>query len=367
MSALENTSQVILRQKERLLNPVFLMCPPIDRLQADLFALGHNAEALCWDYMAYQAQTAALTEEHKALCRYSLLLPATDETSASAGNAPKSKGEHAILFMPKAKESLELFCAVLADRLSKAQKIWLVGEKREGIESAAKKLKSLGWTALKVDSARHCQLWEITPANIPVRNIESFWQDFSVTTVEPQTLKLSSLPGVFSSGRLDDGTRLLLDVVFAQPQRFQHLTRSKARVLDFGCGCGVVGLSLKQQWRQCLPELVDVNLLALESARRSAESQQLEVKVYASDGLDEVLPGLAGIVTNPPFHQGVKQDTRTTQKFLQDCRSKLKSGGTLTLVANRFLPYADWIAASLAEVEVIGENSRYKVYHAKKL
>ena len=39
-------------------------------------------------------------------------------------------------------------------------------------------------------------------------------------------------PGLFAYGRLDDGTRSLLDVLEARPGE---------RIVDLGCGCGVAG------------------------------------------------------------------------------------------------------------------------------
>ncbi|WP_020408482.1 class I SAM-dependent methyltransferase [Hahella ganghwensis] len=373
MNGLENTSQVLMRQSDQLQNSLLLVCPPIDRLHAELEQNGHTTTSLCWDFQAYEAQQQSLAAENRERCHFGFSSPTTSETEKLISKA--GAFDQVILFMPKSKDVIELYLVMFGEVLANAGSVWLVGEKREGVESVAKKLKTRGMSCIKLDSARHCQLWEITAADKTFKGLnngtlESLWQQYSVTLPDKEILELYNLPGVFSAGRLDDGTQLLLESLQLPEIKslLGHMRKGRggARILDFGCGCGVVGLSLKKQWPAAQLELVDVNALALESARCSAEKMGMEVNVYASDGLSQVEPGLSAIVTNPPFHQGVKQDTRTTQQFLKDCQTKLRPGGSLILVANRFLPYADWIEDSLGSVSVLAEDSRYKVYHARR-
>jgi 16S rRNA (guanine1207-N2)-methyltransferase len=162
---------------------------------------------------------------------------------------------------------------------------------------------------------------------------------------------------------LDPGTELLLANL---PKLRRLRSEIPVRILDFGCGCGVVGFCLHLLYPEFQIEMVDISLLALESAKRSAKINSFKVKIFPSCGLTEVEKGLSAIVTNPPFHQGVKQDTRTTQQFLQNCSAFLLKGGSLILVANRFLPYADWIDRYVGKSTVLAENSKFRVYHAVK-
>ena len=80
-----------------------------------------------------------------------------------------------------------------------------------GIRSAGKRLGAGFKRHAKLDSARHCALFA---AHGP-KNGDSFSLDDHVEnwTFEVAGLQLTvcSLPGVFAHGRLDDGTRLLLD------------------------------------------------------------------------------------------------------------------------------------------------------------
>ncbi|WLQ17392.1 class I SAM-dependent methyltransferase [Hahella aquimaris] len=340
MSQLSNPSQALLRQREQLSGRILLCSPPADAIAADLRQTGAEVSVLSWDHTAVNACRGAVAEERLFT---DLALPADAQWDQIA------------LFMPKAREMLDLMLSVVAPAVKHAQHIWLVGEKREGVESAAKRLAKEGWDATKVDSARHCQVWQLIPADDWAPQQNDFWRAYELTQAKVGALQLFTLPGVFSAGRLDEGTQVLLESLPELRGR---------RFLDFGCGCGVIGTTLKKRYPKASVELTDINLLALKSAARTAEANNAELNIYASDGLAEVQPGVDAIVTNPPFHQGVKQDTRITQQFLRDCARVLKPGGSLTLVANRFLPYPDWIEAHVGPVRVLFENSRFKVYHA---
>ncbi|WP_421021397.1 methyltransferase, partial [Klebsiella pneumoniae] len=100
-----------------------------------------------------------------------------------------------------------------------------------GIEGAAKLLQAFG-KPRKLDSARHCQLWQVTVDQAPQATpLQSLAQRFELA-LEDGPLQVVSLPGVFSHGRLDRGTALLL----------KHLDNlPSGHMLDFGCGAGVLG------------------------------------------------------------------------------------------------------------------------------
>ncbi len=69
-------------------------------------------------------------------------------------------------------------------------------------------------------------------ANAPeAKSLESLAQTYELPLAEGP-LKVISLPGVFSHGRLDRGSALLLE----------HLDKlPSGHLLDFGCGAGVLG------------------------------------------------------------------------------------------------------------------------------
>jgi ribosomal protein L11 methylase PrmA len=86
-------------------------------------------------------------------------------------------------------------------------------------------------------------------------------------------LKLVSLPGVFGHGKLDEGTKLLLE----------HLPKLSGSGLDFGCGCGVIALSLATQSTLKVSGL-DVSAYAIESCRLNQQYNQINAQIYCYGG-----------------------------------------------------------------------------------
>lgn len=78
-----------------------------------------------------------------------------------------ARADTVVIFLPKARQELDLRLALARATLSEGGKLLLIGEKREGIAGAIKQLKTLDSNASKLDSARHCQLWQARPGPAP--------------------------------------------------------------------------------------------------------------------------------------------------------------------------------------------------------
>ncbi len=216
----------------------------------------------------------------------------------------------------------------LASRLA-GRELFLVGEKRGGVEAAAKQLSPLG-RARKLDSARHCQLWQVTVENAPQAvTLESLAKPYQIE-LQDGPLTVVSLPGVFSHGRLDRGSALLLENLDKLPS---------GNLLDFGCGAGVLGAAVKRRYPHAF---------ATASSRLTLAANGLDAQVMTGDGIDAAPMGLNTILSNPPFHVGVHTDYMATENLLKKARQHLKSGGELRLVANNFLRYQPLIEEHVA-------------------
>ncbi|HCA66231.1 MAG TPA: 16S rRNA methyltransferase, partial [Pseudomonas sp.] len=55
-------------------------------------------------------------------------------------------------------------------------------------------------------------------------------------------------------------------------------------LLDFGCGAGILGATLKRRYPQSELVLLDVDAFAVESSRRTLAANGLEAEVIAGDG-----------------------------------------------------------------------------------
>ncbi len=260
----------------------------------------------------------------------------------------------AVVFLPKARAELALRLDMARRLLVPDGQLVLVGEKREGVAGAVKQLKALAPDAVKIDSARHCQVWRSTKPN-PQVGSTSAWLDWYRVTVAGHELAVAGLPGIFSAGRLDDGTRMLLETL--------HDTPVTGPVLDFACGAGVIGAWLRARYGQDLIiDGVDVQAQAVFCARQTYQRAGVNGDIQASDGLAEVSARYRTIITNPPFHSGVSTDLSMTTRFMQQVADHLLPGGELRLVANRFLPYADLIEQAIGPASVLAQDRRFTVY-----
>lgn len=261
--------------------------------------------------------------------------------------------DSALIFLPKSKGELDLVLAYIAPMLQRDADIYLVGEKKGGIASAAKKLQAYGANASKLDSAKHCQLWhvslnvELTPFDV------TQWIKEVAISFKGCDLKIAAIPGVFSFAELDEGTALLMENMFA---------RLEGRILDFGCGCGVLGAYTKILNPDISLEMVDINLLALICAEKTLELNGLTAKVYPSDGWDDVTGRVNGVVTNPPFHSGIATEYQTTEYFIHKAKDKMAKHAPFLLVANSFLKYSAIIEKTFGRSDVLAETRKFRVY-----
>ncbi len=162
---------------------------------------------------------------------------------------------------------------------------------------------------------------------------------------------------VFSDGKLDEGTRLLLEALEVHPTD---------EALDIGCGAGFIGIHIARLANRGKVTMVDASLASIAVAeRRVAESGLANIRVLASDGAQAVLQQRFDlVVTNPPFHMGGIQTTEIAQRFIREAAQVLKARGRFYLVANRFLKYEPALRDHFKTVDEVGGNTRYKVLRA---
>ncbi len=262
-----------------------------------------------------------------------------------------------VVYASKAKQHTRQLLHYAASVLVNDGQLLLVGENKAGVKSMAKLMQPWASAYRKLDAARHCSLFQgLKQADATRLDYAQETSEYQIE-VKGQTLAVTSLPGVFSHNELDAGTQLLLE-------NLPNI--NKGRVLDFACGSGVIGAYL--QTTQPEIELVcsDINANALFCSERTLAANNCPGQVLASDGLRQIQGEFDAIVTNPPFHTGVRTDHSVTRQFILDAVKHLEPGGKLILVANRFLPYPEQLQKQFGNVKTIAETSKFKLYCAVK-
>lgn len=256
-----------------------------------------------------------------------------------------------VLPLPKSIDRLRFLLNWLAGEIRQPVELWLIGPAKGGIRGALKHLQTHVDDAVLVDSARHCKLYsgQLQPGE---KQSLAAWGE----VIPVGELEMVSYPGVFSHGRLDEGTRLLLTLMA------EHRLPSPGSLIDMGCGAGVISATLASQgWKV---NAVDVSASAVAATTATLARNGLQGKVVGGDLFSPLSARVDMIVTNPPFHDRRQRTTDITRRLIADAPTYLKSGGEMWLVANRELPYAQWLDEAFAHVQVAGETNRFRVYRA---
>ena len=244
---------------------------------------------------------------------------------------------------------------------------YLAGATNDGAKTAARTLSQIfgNATTLATESGHRIVL-AVKRANTIAHDNAPTSPFLDSDAFNEQTLELrgndytfSARPGVFSWDHLDEATAILAEHMEVEPSD---------RVLDLGCGYGVLGVVAGRIANTHPVTMVDVDSEAVRSAARSAAAAGLgTARVMGSDAASAVLEEPFDlVVTNPPFHVGKATDLSVPIQFIADAFTVLAPGGRLNLVANRTLPYEGAIKYLFNNITTVHDGRRYKVLSAMK-
>lgn len=177
--------------------------------------------------------------------------------------------------------------------------------------------------------------------------------------LQGRVFELYTAGGVFSPKKLDKGTKLLIETA---------VVKDGWKVLDLGCGYGVLGIALKRQHPSIELVMSDVNSRAVKLAKMNIKLHRLEADVMQSNVYSN--KRLAGmkfdtILLNPPQTAGKKVCFR----MIEESREHLKKGGLLQTVA-RHQKGGKHLSQKMEEVfgnvQESGKGAGYRIYISEK-
>ena len=169
-----------------------------------------------------------------------------------------------------------------------------------------------------------------------------------------QQVSLETRPGLFSPEHVDRGTLAMLSHV---------KIASGMRIMDLGCGCGVVGIVAAKIAGEENVFMSDADPMAVATARRNAERNGVSgVHICVSDGFQSVdASGFDLILSNPPY----QTDFSVAKGFIEKGFNRLKIGGKLYMVTKRRAWYKNKMISVFGGVE-IRETDGYYVFIAER-
>ncbi|HAN32629.1 MAG TPA: hypothetical protein DCQ06_13620 [Myxococcales bacterium] len=167
-----------------------------------------------------------------------------------------------------------------------------------------------------------------------------------------------SLPGVFAHGRLDGGTRQLIEAL--------DLSFAGRDVVDLGAGPGVLAAAVAERGAKAVIA-TDDSALAIGSCERTLAPWSDIVTCLHSDVGETLEAGCADVVLcNPPFHLGRAQSGHIVDAMLLCARRALRPRGQLWLVGNRHLDHGRRLKRFFASSKVARSELGFEVFVARR-
>ncbi|MFI6247707.1 methyltransferase [Streptomyces sp. NPDC051016] len=165
--------------------------------------------------------------------------------------------------------------------------------------------------------------------------------------------------GVFCADRLDIGTRFFL----------AHLPAGGRRIVDLGCGNGVVGTAVALADPTAEVLFVDESFQAVASAEATYKANGVpgHAEFRVGDGLAGVADGSVDVVlNNPPFHSHQATTDATAWRMFSGAKRALRPGGELWVVGNRHLGYHVTLRRLFGNSLLVAGDPKFVVLKAVK-
>ncbi|MFB7736351.1 methyltransferase [Streptomyces sp. NPDC056112] len=166
--------------------------------------------------------------------------------------------------------------------------------------------------------------------------------------------------GVFCADRLDIGTRFFL----------RHLPDGDGRrVVDLGCGNGVVGTALALANPGAEVLFTDESFQAVASAEGTYKANGVpgQAEFRVGDALAGVPAGSVDLVlNNPPFHSHQATTDATAWRMFTGARRALRPGGELWVIGNRHLGYHVKLRRLFGNSRLVASDPKFVVLRAVK-
>lgn len=175
------------------------------------------------------------------------------------------------------------------------------------------------------------------------------------TTIKGIELTLKTSQKVFSPKDIDEGTLAMLSEVDFQ---------SEDKVLDLGCGYGIVGILAAKIIGPENVVMVDVDDEAVKLAKENAKLNGVEgISIYQSDGFTNLKDaGFTKILSNPPYHANFS----VPKHFIEKGFNRLTMDGKIYMVTKRKKWYKNKLVSIFGGVKITEKDDYFVFMSIKK-
>jgi 16S rRNA (guanine1207-N2)-methyltransferase len=175
--------------------------------------------------------------------------------------------------------------------------------------------------------------------------------------IRNQQLSLITDAGVFSKAAVDFGSRLLIN---------QMDITNEDRILDMGCGYGVIGLVAARLASRGKVVMVDINERAIALAKENALRNHIFNATIIQSDLYTNIPSqrFTKIITNPPIRAG----KQVVHHIYEEAKNWLEQSGQLWIVIQKKQGAASTLKTleeSYRLVDVIAKDKGYYIIRAQ--
>ena len=271
---------------------------------------------------------------------------AWEERGYEVMRVTKDRYAAAIVSLPRAKSEAR---SLVAEACAVSDGIVVIdGQKTDGADSILREMRARVTVHGPIAKAHGKLFWIDETAT-------DFFEDWLEGPSRPEG-GFWTAPGVFSAGGVDLASALLVE---ALPDSLGR------EVCDLGAGWGYIAAHALTRRNVETLYLVEAGHMALECARHNVTDDR--ARFFWEDATRWEPPHrMDTVLMNPPFHTGRAAEPQIGQAFVAAAARILSSQGNLWMVANRHLPYEAELKKRFAQVEEIGGDARFKLFHAAR-
>lgn len=172
--------------------------------------------------------------------------------------------------------------------------------------------------------------------------------------IKEKKLKFLTPSGVFSFGKLDRGTELLIKSLELNKKDY---------LLDLGCGYGAIGIYSSFYVNKVL--MSDINNRAITYSKKNIKlNKSKNIDAIQSDGFKNIKDNFDIITLNPPIHLGKKE----VFKIIKEAKNHLNKNGKFYLVIKTSLgskSYEEFLNTIFLKVLTVKKGSGYRIFRSE--